>query len=157
MATFALKWSSLFNMPEIEFEGAFPSKITVEEDIQITLAWLTAADRTERKLVRCDSLGGLLFSDAWNGFNPVETGEITVSNSTEDVITFTVANQGVLVSTGANLLQLFFKRVASGDDEEVYIPGLSTFWFPHPVYSVRARCVPYVSGGYSVHGVTAYN
>lgn len=157
MASIMLKWSNLFNMTELDFEGAFPPVMTVEEDIQIALAWLTAADRTERKLVRCDSLGALLVSDPWNGFNPAAAGILEVDNSTEDTVTFTADNLGVLVATDDGVVQVFFKRILGGADEEVYIPGHSMYWYPHPCYSVRARCVPYATGGAFVHGVTAFN
>lgn len=157
MASIMLKWSNLFNLPELDFEGAFPPVMTVEEDIQITLAWLTAADRTERKLVRCDSQGALLMSDPWNGFNPVETGILEVNDNVEDTVTFTTDNKGVLFASDDGVVQVFFKRLSGGADEEVYIPGHSFYWYPHTCYSVRARCVPYATGGAHIHGVTAFN
>lgn len=157
MASLMLKWSNLFNMPEVDFEGVFPPKITVEEDIQLTIAWLTAADRHNRKLLRCDALGALLMSDPWNGFNSVETGTLEVDDSTADTVTFTTGNVGVLISTGANLVKLTFKRVNGGADEVFYAPHSAYFWYPHPCYSVVGRCEPYTTGGAAVHGVTAFN
>jgi len=157
MAVVMLKWSHLFNISDLVFDGPFPPEIPVNDFIQMTLSWMTAADRTARRLVRCDPNGALLFSDPWNFFNPVEQGELAVANTIESTVTFTVENQGVLIATGVNLCQFFFKRRAGGADETVYVPGGSFYWFPHPAYSVRARCVPFATGGVSINGCTAYN
>lgn len=156
MAQLKLKWNTLFNMPELDFEGDFPATVTIPDNIQLTLAWLTGATRSQRKLIRCDENGALLFSQPWNGLITSNADILEVGNSSEDTATFTFPNNGVLVATGANLLQAFFKRANGADDEEVFIPSRSYYWFPGNVYSVRGRCVPYTTGGDAVHGATAF-
>lgn len=157
MSPVRIKWTSLLKMTDLDMEGDFPRDLMLEDTMQLSLAWLTAINRTERKLLRCDGNGALLLSDPWNGFISVEEAINEVANSTEDTVTWTTANQGILISTGVNLVHTFFKRVNGGDDEAVYIPADSFYWFPHSCYSVRMRCVPYPTGGAAVHGLTAFN
>ncbi len=157
MGNTMLKWSHLFNMPEIDFEGSFPMRVSVEDNIQITLAWLTGAGRDSRKLLRCDALGSLLSSDPWNGFNPVEKEEFGVTNDNTVIKTFTEPNVGILVSSGANLVSVGFIRIAGGASEGVYVPAYSYYWFPHSVYQVAMAPVPIATGGAATHGATGYN
>lgn len=157
MSPVKIKWGSLMNIPDLDMEGDGPRDLVLEDKIQVSLAWLTALSRSERKLVRCDALGALLMSDPWNGLNPVDNGTNEVTANVEDTVIWTQENKGTLISTGQYLVQVFFRRVVGAADEIVYIPGSAMYWFPHSLYSIRMRTVPYATGGTAVHGLTAFN
>ncbi len=156
MASVRLKWSSLLSIPELDFVDAAPSVIAVSDELQLTLAWLTAATKSERKLLRCDNNGALLISDAWNGLNSAETDQLFVASSSADTFTASIENCGCLISTGIYLAKIFFYRVSGVLADTVHVPGDSFYWYPHTVHTVTAQTVSHASGPDSSIGVTTY-
>lgn len=156
MGSVKLKWSSLLSIPELDFGDNLPAALTVSDELQLTLAWLTGATQSERKLLRCDNNGALLISDAWNGMNSVQIDELAVSASTDDTFTSTEENRGCLISTGLYLTKAIFYRVSGIISDTIYVPGDSFYWYPHKVATVICETVPHVSGPGNVIGVTTF-
>lgn len=152
-----IKWSNLFNMPELEFEPAPPRELILSDELNQTLAWLTAATRHDRKLLRCDDNGSLLVTDAWTGLNVVESFEKHPTDEATDTATATKPNVGVLVSTSDQLVRCEFVRVSGGAVEEIYVPPNQYYWYPYKTYSVLLDTVPGIGGTGSYVGVVCYS
>lgn len=155
--TIKIKWSNLFNMPELDFEPAPPRELILSDELSQSLAWLTAATKHDRRLLRCTDNGSLLVTDAWSGLNVIETDELYPQSGTTDTATATVANCGVLISTSTQLVKCTFVRVSGGDSEDIYVPPNQYYWYPFPTYSVTVAVVPDPGGTASYVGVTCYS
>jgi len=152
-----IKWTHLLNVAELDIVGSFPKEVPIADEIVQTISWLTAVNRVERLLVRCDRLGSLLVGDPWTLWNAVEAAILEVTDSTEDSHTFTVANTGILISSSTKLVRVEFERISGTSADIIYIPANSYYWYPHPSYLVKGQTVPHASGGATVIGVTAFN
>jgi len=151
-----IKWSNLFNMSELDFEPAPPRELVLSDELSQTLAWLTAATRHDRKLLRCDNNGSLLVTDAWSGLNVAEQDELYPESASTDTATATKPNVGALVSASDQLVKITFVRVSGGDTEVVYVPPYQYYWYPFKTYSIVAAVVPDPGGTASYVGVTFY-
>lgn len=152
-----IKWSNLFNMPELEFEPAPPRELILSDELSQTLAWLTAATRHDRKLLRCDDNGSLLVTDAWSGLNVCDSDELYPQDGTSDTATATKPNVGALICTSTQLVKCTFIRVSGGDPEVIYVPPNQYYWYPFKTYSVTAETVPFSGGTASYVGVVCYS
>jgi len=152
-----IKWSTLLNLIDLEFSPEPPKVLTLTDELVQNLSWLTGATRHDRRFLRCDDNGSLLVTDAWSGLNAVENHELYPESTSEKTATITVENKGVLVSSGAQIVQAKFARVSGATTEDVIIPPGSYYWFAHSCYSVVVHTVPDPGGTASYVGVTAYN
>lgn len=152
-----IKWSQLFNMPELDFEPAPPRELILSDELSQTLAWLTAATRHDRKLLRCDDNGSLLVTDAWAGLNVCDSAALIPASGVTDTATATKPNVGALVSTSTQLVKCSFVRVSGGASEDIYVPPNSYYWYPFPTYSVEVAVVPDPGGMSSYVGVVCYS
>lgn len=146
MTATKIKWSSLLQYAELEFDPEPPTRIIVADEIVQSLSWLTAATRQDRRLLRCTPQGALLVADAWSGLNSVETDELYPQNGTPDSFTASEEHIACLIATSNQLVKIGFVRKEGGSAENYYVPPNSYFLFPYTVYSVTATVVP-VSGG----------
>ncbi len=157
MGNVKIKWSSLLNLSELEFEPEPPKISSVSDELLQTISWLTGATGHDRRLLRCNENGALLITDAWANLNEVETDELNPAASTPDTFTAAVENKGVLIATSTQLVKIDFKRVSGADDETIYLPPNWLYFFAHPTYSVVATVIPSGSGDSSYIGITAFN
>lgn len=157
MSTTKLKWSSLLNLTELEFEPEPPKIINVSDELQQTISWLTAATGHDRRLLRCNENGALLIADAWSNLVEVETDELLADTSSSDTFTATVENKGVLIATSTVIIKATFKRLSDSADEIIYLPFGLYYWLGHPTYSVKVELVPADSGTGGYVGITAFN
>ncbi len=157
MPALRIKWSNLLTIPELDIIGSLPRDMPLADEIVQTIAWLTGVNRTERKFLKCDILGAMLVSDAWNLFNAVEAALLEPTDSTEDSHTFTTANLGVLISTHTKLVRVEFERVSGVSADIVYVPPNNYYWYPHETYLVKGQTVPHALGGTTLIGLTAFN
>lgn len=151
-----IKWSSLLRYAELEFEPEAPKQLEVSDELVQSLAWLTAATRHDRRLLRCTEQGALLVGDAWSGLNSIEIDELCPLNGTPDSFIPTKEHSGVLISTSTQLVKISFVRKSGEAAEDYYVPANSYYWYPHSIYSVTATVVPTVGGTTSYVGVTCY-
>ena len=151
-----ITWTNLFNMSELDFEPAPPRELILSDELSQCLAWLTAATRHDRKLLRCDDNGSLLVTDAWAGLNVVETEELYPQAFTADVFTATKPNVGCLIATSTELVKCTFVRVSGGATEVIYVPPCQYYWYPFKVYSVTVGVVPDPGGTSNYVSVICY-
>ena len=156
MAVTQINWHSLLNFSEFDFQPAPPAKLTIDDNLVLSLAILTAATRGERLILRCNSAGALLTGNAWDNFAVVETDELYPESGTTDSFTATIVNLGVLISTAAQLVQASIVRISGGDTEIIYIPPYTMYFFPHKTYSITLAVVPDPNGTASYVGITAF-
>lgn len=152
-----IKWSNLFHMPELDFEPAPPRELILSDELNQTLAWLTAVTRHDRKLLRCDDNGSLLVTDAWAGLNACDSAALLPQSGVTDTATATKPNRGALVSTSTQLVKCSFVRVAGGPSEVIYVPPHQYYWYPFSTYSVEVAVVPDPGGSTSYVGVVCYS
>ena len=156
MAKVKLSWQSLLNITELDFDPESLGPLTVSDNAQIVISLMTAATRHDRKLLRCDEHGALLTSNAWSLMSGVETDELNPVTTVEDSYVASVEHEGILVSSGSQLIKAVFNMSVGVPDLTTYIPANSYYWYPHPVYSVDVAVVPDPGGTASYVGITAY-
>lgn len=152
-----VSWSSLLQITELDFTPEAPKVLKMDDKLLQAISWLTACNRHERKLLRCDENGALLFTDAWNGFNSVEVAEKEPETSAPKTYTPTVEHKGILISTAAYLIKLSFKRTGTTVYEHTFVPAASFYWYPHSCVDVVISLVPLDADNSCIVGVTAYN
>lgn len=157
MPVYKIKWSNLLNLSELEFLPEAPKQLSITDEVIQSISWLTGCTGHDRKLLRCDDNGVLLFNNAWSNLIEVETDELIPQSNVPDTFTASVPNKGVLVASSTQIIKLSFVRFAGGDIEDVYIPPSTLYWFGHSVYTVTATVVPAATGQQSYIGVTAFN
>lgn len=151
-----IKWSSLLHYAELDFEPEAPKQLEVSDELVQSLAWLTAATRRDRRILRCTEQGHLLVADAWSGLNSVETDELHPGDGSPDNFIPTIDHKGVLIATSTQLVKMSFVRKSGEDAEDIYVPANSYYWYPHKIYSVTATVVPASGGTANYVGVTCY-
>ncbi|MBA7621476.1 hypothetical protein ES703_28838 [subsurface metagenome] len=156
MAALRLKWSSLLNLTELDFEPEPPKVLKVSDELLQTISWLTGATKHDRRLLRCDENGALLIADAWSLLNQLATDELYPDTRTPDSTGALAVNKGVLIATSTQIVKISFVRVSGGDAEHIYIPADCLYWYPHPTYSVTATIVPEPGGTASYIGITTF-
>lgn len=156
MPAIKLKWSSLLNLIDLEFEPDAPKVLSVSDELLQCISWLTGATRHDRRLIRCDENGALLVGDAWSLLNQVATDELYPDDATPDTTGALAANAGVLIATSTQIVKLSFVRISGGAAEDVYLPPDYLYWYPNSTYSVTATVVPASGGTASYVGVTTY-
>lgn len=157
MAAVRLRWSTLFNLSELEFVPEAPKQLKVSDELQQAISWLTGATGHDRKLLRCTEQGALLVADGWSNLLSVETDELYPQSASTDTYTAGVDNQGVLVATSTELVLASFVRGSGKPAEDIYIPANWEYWYPHKVYSIELHTVPDSDGTASYVGITAFN
>lgn len=158
MPVYKIKWSNLLNLSEIEFEPEVPKQLVITNEIAQSLSWLTGATRHDRKLLRCDNNGVLLVGDAWSNLTEVHSDAAYPETSSEDIITYTGENKGVLITTSTVIVKVTFKLYPTAEDvETIYLPPNWLYWFPYPVYTVTVYLVPPDSGTECYVGLTWFN
>jgi len=156
MPAIKLKWSSLLNLVDLDFEPEPPKVLSVSDELLQTISWLTAATRHDRRLLRCDENGALLVGDAWSLLNQVATDELYPDDGVPDTTGALAANAGVLIATSTQIVKLSFVRISGGAAEDILIPPATFYWYPHSTYSVTATVVPASGGTASYVGVTTF-
>lgn len=156
MAAKRLKWSSLLNLTELEFEPEAPKQLMVSDELSIAISWLTGATNHDRKLIRCDENGALLIADAWSLLTVVYNEELFPDTGTPHTSANLAENKGVLIATSTVIIKLGFQRVAAGPVESIYIPPNTLYWYPHSVFRVSATLVPIGSETGSYVGITTF-
>lgn len=151
-----ITWSNLFHMPELDFEPGPPRELILSDELAQSLAWLTAATRHDRKLLRCDNNGSLLVTNAWAGLNVVGSYELYPQSGTTDSVTATKPNAGCLISTSDQLVKCSFVRKSGGASEDIFIPPNQYYWYPYKTYSVTVAVVPDPGGTASYVGCTSF-
>lgn len=154
MAAKRLKWTNLLHLTELQFEPDEPKQLTVSDELIMTISWLTAATKHDRKLLRCDDNGALLTTNPWSLLVAVENNVLNFSYQSPDTYTRTLENKGVLCAVGDKLTKLDFVRVEDGAAETFYIPANWLYFYPHPTYSVTAEVIAGVAGA-SIMAITA--
>lgn len=157
MPPVTLRWSSLFNLSEVEFVPDPPTVLKLSDEVMQTISWLTAATRHDRRLLRCTEQGALIIADAWAALNSVEVDELRPASASPDTYTSTVDHIGVLVSTSGQLIKATFLQISGGDIENIYISPNTDYFYPHKVFSIAVTCVPLSGGTDSYVGITAFN
>ena len=157
MTIYQLKWSSLLQITELEFEPEAPKVLKIDDKLLQAISWLTACTRHDRKLLRCDENGALLFTDAWNGFESVEAVEREPEANQPAPYSPTVEHKGILVGTSDLLVKLSFTKTGSSVAEHTFVPAASFYWFPHSCSSVVVTLVPADLADSCIVGLTAYN
>lgn len=157
MAVVKIKWSQLLHLTDLEFIPEAPKVLSVSDELLQTISWLTGATGHDRRLLRCTEDGALLVADPWSLLSVVETDELYPQSGTPDTFTATVANKGVVIATGAQLVKFSIVRVSGGATEVIYVAANWTYWYSHKVYSIIAATVPDPTGTASYVGITAYN
>lgn len=152
-----IKWSNLFNMAELDFEPAPPRELILSDELSQCLAWLTAATRHDRKMLRCDDNGSILVTDAWGGLNACESFPLLPQSGVTHTATATKPNVGALISTSTQLVKCSFVRKSGGAAEVIYVPPHQYYWYPFSTYSVEVAVVPDPGGSTSYVGVTCYD
>lgn len=152
-----LTWTNLFNMPEIDFEPAPPRELILSDELNQTLAWLTAATKHDRRLLRCDDNGSLIVIEPWHAMNFLASYRLDPAPNVPSAWYVTAGNKGILISSSTQLVRMYIVRKSGGDAEEVYVPPYQYYWYPHTVYSVAAYVVPADTGTAACVGVTAFN
>lgn len=156
MAATKIKWSSLLNIAELEFVPEAPKILPVADELIQTIAWLTAATRHDRRLLRCDENGALLVGDAWSNLNVLESEALYPEPGTADSQDFVVANKGILIATSTEMVLIQFTRIEGGDYELIFVPPASLYWYPHPTFNVMASTVPAATGTASYVGAMSF-
>ena len=154
MAKFQIKWSSLLNLSELEFVPEQPKTFMISDELVHSIAWLTAATKHNRMLLRCNDSGELIVTDPWNVLGVADYGELYIASGSDDSDHSSADNKGVLVSTGAHLGRYGFVRINGGSTEYIYIPADTLFWFGHKCYSITGRVVPAPGGEDIYTGLT---
>ena len=157
MSRTPIQFSNLLRMTEIQFEPSPPPILRVSDELFQSLAWLTAATKDKRLLLRCNEQGALLVDRPWSLLTEVEVDELYPQSETPDSFIKSVDNKGVLISTSTQLVKVDFVRVSGGATETIYIPADEWYWFGHPTYSVTITLVPESGGTANYVGVTAFN
>lgn len=150
-----IKWTNLFNMPELDFEPAPPRELILSDELNQTLAWLTAATKHDRKLLRCDEQGSLLVTDVWAAMEYLESYRLDPAAGVPSAYVFTIPNKGVLVSTSTQLICMHFVKKSGGSSEDIFIPPYQYYWYPFSTYSATAYVVPAATGTASCVGLVA--
>lgn len=156
MATRQIKWSSLFNLPELDFIPDRPQVLEVSDELLQTISWLTGVTRHDRRLLRCTEQGALLIGNAWDLLESIATDELIPDDSFVDSYTNIPTNQGILVSTGDQIIKASFVRYKDEDAQDVYIPAYTLYFWPYPTYSVSAGTVPFSPSSASYVGITVF-
>jgi len=157
MSNHRIKWTDLLFLTELEFIGDVPKALTVSDELQQAISFLTGATNHDRKLLRCDENGALLVADAWSNLVAVENDQLYPQSNVPDSFVATVKNKGVLVASSTQIIYVSFVRVAGGAAEVIYIPPSYEYWYPHPTYSVTVSTVPATGGTASYVGITAFD
>lgn len=156
MGVHKLQWSNLFRLTELTFIPDEPKQLTVNDEITMSISWLTAATKHDRKLLRCNEQGALLVAEPWSLLTSVELEALYPAPAASETFTVTKENNGVLIATSTQIVRVGFKRIIDGDYEYVYLPNGALYWFPNPVYQVFADTVPTGFGVASFVGVTTF-
>lgn len=157
MAAIQIRWSTLFKLTELDFIPEPPKVLKVLDEIQQSIAWLTAATGHDRKLLRCTEQGALLTAGGWSNLAEVETHEAHPDAGVEDTFDCTVANKGVLVATSTEIVLIKFRRTGQAAFEDIYIPPNWLFWYPYDVDRIEVYVVPTTTGSASYVGLTFFN
>ena len=157
MSISRIRWSSLLNLVDLEFEPEAPKQLMVMDELIQSIAWLTGATGHDRRFIRCDENGAMLVANAWSLLAQVESDELTPANNTPDTYTATVLNKGVLVATGAKIVKMSFVRKSGQTAEVIYLPNGCLYWYGYSIYTVTAAPVPLATGGTSYVGIAAFN
>ena len=157
MGVIHLRWSTLFNLSELEFVPGMPKELLLSDELIQAISWLTAATGHDRKLLRCTEQGALLVADPWSNLVSIETDVLYPASAAADSFTATVANKGVLIATSTQIIKASIVRIAGGTPEVIYIPPAWDHFVPNPVYSITANVVPDPGGTASYVGITAFN
>ena len=144
------------NLSDIEFVPGPPTELRLSDQITQTIAWLTAATRHDRRLLRCNNQGALLVGNSWDILAVVETDELYPQSASPDSFTKSVDNIGVLVTTSDEMVKAVFVRVSGGDSETIYISREAMYWYGHETYSVTLSVVPDPNGIANYCGITAF-
>lgn len=156
MAAKRLKWSSLLNLTELQFEPEAPKQLMVSDELSIAISWLTGATKHDRKLLRCDENGALLIAEAWSLFNVSQNDELVIDTGSFDTSIDFTENKGVLCATSTELVKITFQRTEGGSLEAVYVPPETLYWYPHNTFRVVGTCVPADTGSVSLIGLTTF-
>jgi len=151
-----ITWSNLFNMPEIDFEPAPPRELILSDELSQSLAWLTAATKHDRRLLRCTESGALLVADAWSAMEFLATYRLDPADGVPSAWTCTAGNKGILIATSTQLVSVHFVKASGGSSDDIFIPPYQFYWYPYSTYSVTAYVVPASGGTASCVGVNAY-
>lgn len=157
MAAIQIRWSTLFKLTELEFVPEAPKVLKVLDELQQSIAWLTAATGYDRKLLRCTEQGALLTAGGWSNLAEVETHEAAPASGVPDVFNCTVSNKGVLLATSTGIVLVKFRRTGQTATEDIYLPPEWLFWYPYSVDRVTIEAVPAATGGVSYVGETFFN
>lgn len=156
MARTRLKWSSLLRLTELDFRPDFPTELSVLDEVMAVISWLTACTNQDRRLLRCTPQGALLTGNAWDLLTSVEVFEKYPDADDPQTATATKDNNGVLITTSAQIVKIGFKRLSTSDYEYIYLPPNTLYFFPYSVYSVYIYTVPEATGTASYVGLTFY-
>jgi len=151
-----IKWSNLFNMPELDFEPAPPRDLILSDELSQSLAWLTAATKHDRRLLRCNDDGSLLVTDAWSVMEYLASYRLDPAAGVPSAWICTTGNKGVLISTSTQLVCIHFVKASGGSSEDIFVPPYQYYWYPYNTYSVTAYVVPADTGSASCVGVVAF-
>lgn len=154
MAVKRLQWNNLLHLTELKFEPEEPKQLTVSDELVMSISWLTAATKHDRKLLRCDENGALLIADAWSLLTVVLAAELAPTTGTPHLSGPLAENKGVLIATSTEIVTLSFQRILDGVWENFYIPPATLYWYPKPTYQVKATVVPAETGTASIVGIT---
>ncbi len=157
MTTTRIKWNALFNLPELDFIPDRPTVLEVSDELLQTISWLTGVTRHDRRLLRCTDGGALLIGHAWDLLESIATDELYPESGTTDSYTGIPTNQGILVSTSAQLIKASFVRYSGEAAKVIYIPAETLYFYPYPVYSIEVATVPDPGGTASYVGITVFN
>ena len=152
-----IKWSSLLNLTELEFEPEPPKQLSVSDELIQSLSWLTAATKHDRKFLRCDENGALLTTDAWALLNAVDEDELYPESASPKTSKTFATNKGVLIATSSVIIMIDFYQIADTVKERIYLPANCLYFYPHKTAKVIIATVPYTGGEASYVGVTAFN
>lgn len=152
-----ITWSNLFNMPEIDFEPAPPRELILSDELNQTLAWLTAATKHDRRLLRCDDNGSLIVIEPWHAMNFLASIRLDPAPNVPDAWYPTAGNKGILIATSTQMSRMHLVRKSGGGAEDIFIPPYQFYWYPHSTYSAAAYVVPDATGTAACVGVMAFN
>jgi len=157
MAAIQIRWSSLFNLADIEFIPSAPHELKISDEINQSIAWLTGVTRHDRRLLRCNEQGGLLVGNSWDNLSEVETDELIAATDTPDSFVASEPNQGILVTTSDEMIKASFVKVSGVAAEVIYLAAETMYWYPHSTYSVTVYNVPADGGTDSYIGISTFN
>ncbi|GAH29223.1 unnamed protein product, partial [marine sediment metagenome] len=142
MPAIKIKWSSLLNLTELDFEPQPPKVLKVSDELLQAISWLTGATGHDRKLLRCTEQGALLVADPWSLLSAVEPKDITSDPAGDNDFEPEKVHKGILIATGLHPVKIDVYNSLEVVIETFYLPPAWLYWYPHPVYAVRrGRCM----------------